>query len=129
MKLTIKTRLIAAFTLLIILTGFIFYMGNTNSNALSEKTTKIVDINARRMLNASKMSEDLQYISKRERELGLVVDRARLQLLVEEVDERSADFNTRLELAKSLADEKGIVILEDFDSKWQSYFNDQYRFK
>jgi methyl-accepting chemotaxis protein len=129
MKLTIKARLIAAFTLLIILTGFIFYLGNTNSNALSEKTTKIVDINARRMLNASKMSEDLQYISKRERELGLVTDQARLQLLVEEVEERSADFNTRLELAKSLADEKGIVILEDFDSKWQSYFKSYNQIK
>ncbi len=69
MQLTIKTRLILGFVVSLSAAFFIFFIGNSNSSQLSDRLNSIVDINSRRLVLALKLSEDRQFMKKREKDL------------------------------------------------------------
>ncbi len=121
MRLTIKARLILAFSVLICLTGGIFYLGNSNSFVLNDKITDIIKINTRRILLAGKIAEDVQFITKREKDLILTKQADELQALAKDIDDRNALLNERVEQIRGIADDKGLEILDDFTGKWNEY--------
>ncbi|MDJ1493145.1 methyl-accepting chemotaxis protein [Cytophagaceae bacterium DM2B3-1] len=120
-KLTIRARLIIAFSLLVALSGIIFYIGNNSSNSLNNQLNAIVEVNAKRMLLASQVTEDLQFISKREKEACLSITKERGKQLLEEVDTRKKEMDSRLEEIKGLADEEGQQIIEELIEKKEAY--------
>jgi methyl-accepting chemotaxis protein len=122
MKLMIKTRLITAFVVLVALSGAIYYLGSTNAGALNDRVNSIVDLNVKRILMASKSAEDIQFITKREKELIMTNDIDEIQEYIEVIEERSADMVSRIDQLKTISDEKGVEILDDFTSSWNSYW-------
>jgi methyl-accepting chemotaxis protein len=121
MRLTIKARLILAFSVLICLTGGIFYLGNSNSFVLNDKITEIIKVNTRRIQLAGKIAEDVQFITKREKDLILTKQADELQALAKDIDDRNALLNERVEQIRGIADAKGLEILDDFTGKWNEY--------
>jgi methyl-accepting chemotaxis protein len=121
MKLTIKARLIIAFAVLITLTGIVFYIGNSNSYELNNQLNEITLVKAKRLTLALRISEDIQFITKREKELCLKSDDQTLQTLATEAETRFTELSQRLEELKGIADEKGVEILEDFSTQWNAY--------
>src|SRR5689334_17125338 len=121
MKLMIKTRLITAFVVLVVLSGAIYYLGSTNAGALNDRINSIVDSNVKRILLASKSAEDIQFITKREKELIMTNDLNEVQEYIEVIENRSADMVARIDQLKSISDEKGVEILEGFTANWNNY--------
>ncbi|AHM60148.1 methyl-accepting chemotaxis sensory transducer [Flammeovirgaceae bacterium 311] len=121
MNITIRTRLIFAFTVLIGITGFIYYLGATNTNTLNEQISFIVDKSSEKLLLSAQLSEDVQYITKREKDLILTRDRETLQEVVADVDQRFAEMNKRLDDLKAVEDEGGLEDVAIFEEKWKDY--------
>jgi methyl-accepting chemotaxis protein len=129
MKLTIKGKLLFAFSILIVLAGAIFYLGTDNASILNERISTIVEQNAQRIALAGRMNEGIQYITKREKDIILTRDQEVLQQLSKEIDDRNVLFNERMEQLRSLSDEKGIEILDNFSAQWSNYQNDLARIR
>jgi methyl-accepting chemotaxis protein len=121
MKLMIKTRLITAFAVLVVLSGAIYYLGSTNAGALNDRINSIVDLNVKRILMASKSAEDIQFITKREKELIMTNDPEEVLEYIKVIEERSDDMIERIDQLKNMADEKGVEILDGFSSNWNNY--------
>jgi methyl-accepting chemotaxis protein len=121
MKLSIKTRLLAAFVILVGLAGAIYYLGSSNAGVLNDQINNLVDLNVRRIMLASKSAEDIQLITKREKEFIMERSAERMQEYLKVIDERNAEMLERVEQLKSMSDEKGLEILEEFSTNWESY--------
>ncbi len=129
MQLTIKVRLIIASSLLVGLSGFIFYLGNSNSNELNNWTTTIIKVQTKRIMLAGKIAEDIQFITKREKEIIINKEAEVLQDLVKDIENRMSELDSRVDQFKELADEKGLEHLANFESKWQEYTKNYNRIK
>jgi methyl-accepting chemotaxis protein len=121
MNFTIKLRLILQTALVLIAAVVIFFFGSNKLNELNNKFNNIVDINVKRMSLAQKISEDIQYVTKREKDLIMTKDKQLLQSQLKETEDRIEVLGSRVEELKTLADEKGIEIIEEFSGKWQEY--------
>jgi methyl-accepting chemotaxis protein len=122
MNLSIKGRLIMAAIIKLSAAFIVFFIGTNVAFQLNERINTIVDVNTKRLFLASKMAEDLQFITKREKDLCLTRESEKLQELIRETDARQAAFNNRVEELRNLVDEKGAILLEDFEAKNQGYF-------
>jgi methyl-accepting chemotaxis protein len=121
MQLTIRTRLIIAFTLLITSAGIIFYLGSSNSKELNNWITVIIKIHANRIKLASKLAEDVQYITKSEKNFIIITKPELLQEVTRDADKRLKDMDDRVEQLKALMDEQSQDELDDFNQKWAEY--------
>jgi len=121
MKLSIKTRLIVAFAILIALSGSIFFLGNSNAYSLNEQLNTIVDTNVKRILLASKTAEDVQFITKREKELILATQVEEVQDYANIIEDKNAELQERIEQLRNISDEKGVEIIETFSTRWNDY--------
>ncbi len=123
MKLTIKNKLILGFSLLLLLTVVIYYVARDNANKLNNNLNHIVEVGSQKIIIASKMAEDVQYITKTEKDLILTRDREVMQNMVNEVDERLKVFNERLGRLKALSNEQELVLVNSFEKDWFNYFS------
>jgi methyl-accepting chemotaxis protein len=121
MKLSIKARLIVAFVLLIGLSFAIYYMGNSTANALSDRVNTIVDQNVKRMMIASDIAEDIQLITKREKEMILTEEADEVQDYIKQIETRSDEVADKIEQLRSISSERGQEILEEFNASWNTY--------
>jgi methyl-accepting chemotaxis protein len=122
MKFSIKTRLIFGFTILILLSGAIYYLGKANANYLNNSLNSLVDKEVRRIILAQKSAELVQLITKREKDFLLENELSSKLGYVKEIEERNADLLANLEQLRSISDERGLQIIEEFTSNWDDYF-------
>jgi hypothetical protein len=104
MNLTIKGRLILAFSILIAIAAYMFYIGNSVAFELNKSVTTLVEINSKRLAHSLKVSEDLQFIGKREKALIISRDRAELTKIHQEIIDRQVEMKSRFADLRSLAD-------------------------
>lgn len=121
MKFNIKNRLIVAFTVLIGIAGLMYYLGTANTQNLNEQLNHIVDVNVTRINLAGKIAEDVQFLTKREKDMILTPEKDRLEDLVEAYDQRHDEMYERLDQLKAISDENGVLIVEEFFEKWDAY--------
>jgi methyl-accepting chemotaxis protein len=121
MKLTIKSRLILGFVVLITLAGAIYFLGTSNASTLNDTIEKIVSVNSKRLQYAMKIAEDVQFITKREKDLILTKDENELDEYSKAVADRTQEMLGRVEDLKGLSDSRGLDILEQFGKNWDSY--------
>jgi len=121
MKLSLRARMIIAFSTLIILSGVIFFIGAKSSSQLNESITRIVKVNVQRISHAAKMAEDIQFITKREKDLVITTERDQLDDLSKDIDKRVEEITTRMDKLREISDDVGIELIETFDLKWQDY--------
>jgi methyl-accepting chemotaxis protein len=98
-----------------------YWLGSHSTEELNNKVNNITGINSKRLALALKISEDLQYVSKREKDICLSPVVSEKEKFADEAETRIATTTERIGELKSLADEKGQAIIEDFENRWNSY--------
>lgn len=121
MKLSIRTRLITAFVVLLALSGAIFFLGNANANMLNTKINDIVDLNVARLMLAARTTEGIQFITKREKELILSRNVDDMREYIQMIEARTELMLNRLSKLRDMSDEKGVEILDNFSKSWDTY--------
>jgi len=121
MKLTIKARLLLGFAILITLAGAIYFLGSTNASTLNDNVTTIVTINVKRMQLSMKTAEDLQFITKREKDIILSDDEQEIDDYAAVINERSNIMLTNMETLRNISDDRGKEILDQFGKNWTDY--------
>lgn len=129
MKLTIKTRLIVAFIILVGISGIMFYLGTSNTEMLNKRLNLIIDQNVTRMNLANKIAEDVQYLTKREKDMILTPEKDRLEDLIIDFDSRHEEMESRVEKLRAMSDAQGVEILEAFDENWKGYMKNYKEIK
>jgi methyl-accepting chemotaxis protein len=122
MKFTIKNRLILSFSLLIILTAFIFYIATSNSRSLNDNLNQIVNINLKKVQLAGSMSGDIENITKRGKDIILSAkDKDLLEDAIKKGEDRNDKLNKRIEELKSIGDKEEMEFLAEFETQWNVY--------
>lgn len=129
MQLSIKARLIIAFSLLVGLSSVIFYLGNSNSNELNNWTTTIIKVYTKRIMVSGKIAEDIQFITKREKEIIINTEADVLQELVRDIENRMSELDSRVDQLKEVSDESGEEAISNFTGKWQEYLKNYSKIK
>jgi methyl-accepting chemotaxis protein len=129
MNLTIKARLLFAFTLLVAISGIIYFIGSKNTENLNARVNQIINVNTNRMMLSVKLSEDVQFLTAREKELVMTREPIELQELTSEFDKRHTEFEDRLEQLKVIVDERGLEFVNDFAANWQEYLKDHRKIR
>lgn len=129
MNLTIRSRLILAFTILVAISGIIYYIGLKNTGNLNSSINQIIKVNASRMMLANKLAEDVQYLTAREKELIITRDRIELQEISNDFNKRHAAFENRLENLRTMVDITGLEFVNDFSVQWEQYLKDFRKIK
>jgi len=121
MKLTIKARLIFGFVVLVALSAAIYLQGSSNASILNESLNTIVTLNAKRVQHAMKIAEDVQFITKREKDLILTRDDQELEEYAKAVSDRSQDMLSRIDDLRNISDQRGQEIVDQFSKNWETY--------
>ena len=121
MKFTIKTKLILATIIQLSAAIIVFYIGNSNAYELNKKIQEIIEINTSRISLSGKIAEDVQFITKREKDIILAEERDVLLDLVKQVEDRSEKMEERYTKLRDISDDKGIEILDNFQLRWEEY--------
>jgi len=121
MQLTIKAKLIAAFVLLIVFSLFIYFIGDSNSFILSERIDDIVDVNTKSINLARQINEDIQIISKREKDLLLEADEDKNRNHVRFIETHEALMRGRIEKLRTVSDEEDNELIDEFIVNWDDY--------
>ncbi|MDJ1486159.1 methyl-accepting chemotaxis protein [Cytophagaceae bacterium YF14B1] len=121
MRFTIKIKLILAFTFLLFLSAIIFFLGNSNLNTLNTRVDNIVHVNARLISLSAKVAEDIQFITKREKDLIINRDQEQMEECLEDIDTRTPQMNKRIEELQNLSSPQDKELLEQFQLVWKDY--------
>lgn len=122
MHVTIRTKLLSAFVLLLVITGIVAYLGDRNLAKMNDRLNEVVSVNAQRMKLGAKLAEDVQYTAKVNR--GMILFRADPEMRLQqarEVEQRNLEIFERLEQYKTLADAQGQQNAEMFEQKYKEW--------
>ncbi len=128
-NLTIKSRLIMAFSFLVLVTALVFLLGTVNLASMNERLNLITQSTAEKIKLAARVNQDILYISRAEKNIILSDNEAEMQEYVRSIEDRKLELNERLSKLSELVDESGKVALSDFNAKWQSYLSQYEKVK
>src|SRR5688572_1933890 len=117
MKLSIKTKLIAAFSLLILLTIAIFYLGSNASNDINNSLNRIVNINASRVVYSTYVRGTVHILAGKVRDMCLLEEPEQIQEAAKEFEEKAGDCRALLDQLSEVADERGLELIKQFNLK------------
>lgn len=114
MRLTIKTRLIAAFVLLLGLSGIIYMMADQNAGKLNNSLNDIINSNSKRLIYVGKISADMQVIATRTREIVLSGDKNFIDENRALVEQKQKEVDRNIEELLRLQNEQAAAITQEF---------------
>jgi methyl-accepting chemotaxis protein len=121
MKLSIKTKLIAAFALLILLTVIIFYIGSNASNDINNSLNRIVNINASRVVYSTYTRGTVHILAGKVRDMCLLKEPEQIQESVKDFENKTNDCRTLLVQLSEVADERGLELISEFEGKYNEF--------
>jgi methyl-accepting chemotaxis protein len=122
MNLSIKGRLIIAFTFLTIIATTIGYVGIQNSRMINEKLNDIVAINANQIKVGSKLAEDIQYTAKVNR--AMIIFRENKDLRTKQANDletRFAEVYERIDKMKLISNEQNLDRAKEFEIRFKQW--------
>jgi methyl-accepting chemotaxis protein len=127
MKLSIKARLIAGFSLLILLTAVIFYIGNNASGNMNNSLNRIVKVNAARVVYSTYIRGTVHILAGKARDLCLLKDQDLVQEAVNDIETKTNDCRGFLTELNALADERGLELIGVFEVKLNEFLKQTAR--
>jgi methyl-accepting chemotaxis protein len=121
MKLSIKTKLITAFSLLIVLSVVIFYLGSNASNDINNSLNRIVNINGSRVVYSTYVRGTVHILAGKVRDMCLLKEPEQIQEAGKEFEEKAKDCSALLQQLSEVADEKGLELISQFKSKYDDF--------
>jgi methyl-accepting chemotaxis protein len=127
MKLSIKTKLIAAFALLILLTAVIFYIGSNASNDINNSLNRIVNVNAARVVYSTYTRGTVHILAGKVRDMCLLRDPEQIQEAVKDFENKTGNCRALLDQLSEVADEKGLELISEFEGKYNEFLKHSAR--
>ncbi|HYC87444.1 MAG TPA: methyl-accepting chemotaxis protein, partial [Chryseosolibacter sp.] len=127
MKLSIKTKLIAAFALLILLTVVIFYIGSNASNDINNSLNRIVSINASRVVYSTYTRGTVHILAGKVRDMCLLKEPEQIQEAVKDFEKKTSDCRALLDQLSEVADDKGLELISEFEIKYNEFLKHSAR--
>ena len=121
MKLTIKSKLISTFSVLIIISVIVFMIGENASRSLNDKITKIVEVNGQRLILGADVSQDIQFLAKYEKNLILSDSLPEMEEIIKLIDNRTDKMEVKIEALRLVASDEGQLILDEFRTDLNIY--------
>ncbi len=128
-KLTIRAKLILAFSFLVIITTLVFIMGTVNLSNMNERLNTISNSTAQKIKLAARANQDILYVSRAEKNIILADNEAEMMEYINAVEERKQALNQRIEELNKLVDDEGKLALNEFTAKWQNYLSQYEKVK
>ena len=122
MKLTIKSKLISTFSVLIIISVIVFMIGENSSRTLNDKITEIVDINAQRLILGGDLSQDIQFLAKYEKNLILSDSLPEMEEIINLIDNRADEMEAKIAALSLIASDEGQLILDEFRTDYRHVY-------
>ena len=121
MNLTIKTRLIIAFLLLIGLSASIYIMADRALNNLNDRLNTIVSSNAQRLVYNGQLSTDMQYNAVRIRDIIMSDDQAFIMESMNLREQRQKSLDRTVEELLKLQSEERQALTNEFIEVREQY--------
>ncbi len=121
MKLTIKSKLISTFSVLIIISVIVFMIGENASRSLNDKITKIVEVNGQRLILGADVSQDIQFLAKYEKNLILSDSLPEMEEIINLIDNRADEMEAKIAALSLIASDEGQLILDEFRTDYSMY--------
>jgi methyl-accepting chemotaxis protein len=122
MKLTIKAKLIAAFIVLIALSGVIYFLGTSSLSDMKDRINQIVNTNAERIKLSGDINQDIQLITKREKDMILARKEQDVNGYINEIETRMKEMQAKVDQLRDISDEEGVEIVNKFNAEWKKYY-------
>lgn len=121
MNLTIKTRLIGGFSVILILLVISAALGTNRLSGIIERLNAIVDVSAERIKLCGAVNKDMNAIVRAEKNLILSNSEEKMAEYSQKIDSLIADMQKKEENLISISDKEGKEKLDSFKLAWSSY--------
>ena len=121
MNISIKAKLISGFSLIIILTGVIFFIANLTISNFNQNFNTIIDREVERIMLSQRSAELIQLITKREKDFLLSESLDEKEDYTKEIEGYGSELESKIRELADISDKRGLAILEDFDKSWNTY--------
>lgn len=121
MKLTIKTKLILGFTLVLSMLAVSAFLGIHKLGGIKAGLDRIVDTNVAKIMLTVDLRKGLLMIGRAEKNLILADTTEEMNRHAANIEQYLRDFDASYEKLLAVADEKGKVLLGDFSKEWARY--------
>jgi len=118
---SIKTKLIASFSLLILFLVISAWFGVGGMSKINTQLNDIVYISAEKVKLAARINQDLLSISRAEKNIILASTQEEMDIFSTNTDLENAEMGKRLTKLRALLDDDGKRILDKFVNTWDQY--------
>ncbi len=121
MKLTIRTKLIVGFSVLLALLAFSALLSLQRLGAINDRLNRIVDYNNAKVEAASEMRTQLLMIARAEQNLILTDSPEQMNHHAANIDRYATVMQESRQKLGALADERGKELLKELDEPWAQF--------
>ncbi|MBK6264554.1 MCP four helix bundle domain-containing protein [Marivirga sp. S37H4] len=118
---TIKTKLIVSFILLIFFAGLIFLLASINMSGLNKRINRIADSTAQKIKHGARVNREIINIAQAEKDLILTESSEEMERLIRQIEQKQLDVESRLKFISDNSEEEGKNIINNFSAKWNAY--------
>jgi methyl-accepting chemotaxis protein len=118
---SIKTKLIASFSFLIILLSLSSWFGITGMSSINKLLEGVVDVSAEKIKLSAHINQNLLAISRAEKNIILAKTQEDMDVFSENTALVNADMTERRVKLRGLIDDDGKVLLDKFSNLWDEY--------
>jgi methyl-accepting chemotaxis protein len=118
---SIKTKLIASFSLLIILLSLAAWLGITGMSSINILLEDVVDVSAEKIKLSARINQNLLAISRAEKNIILAKTQEEMDVFSANTDVENTEMTERRVKLRTLIDDDGKVLLDQFSDLWDKY--------
>jgi methyl-accepting chemotaxis protein len=118
---SIKTKLIASFSFLIILLSILAWLGVTGMSSINKLLEDVVDVSAEKVKLSARINQNLLAISRAEKNIILAKTHEEMDVFSANTTTENTEMTERRVKLRTLIDDDGKVILDQFSNIWDEY--------
>lgn len=118
---SIKTKLIASFSFLIILLGTSAWLGISGMSNINNHLDYIVDYSVDKVKLAARINQDLLSISRAEKNIILAATQEEMDVFSDYTAKENKAMSERRDKLRRLLDDDGKLLLDQFANTWNDY--------
>jgi methyl-accepting chemotaxis protein len=118
---SIKTKLIASFSFLIMLLSITTWLGTTGMSSISKLLDNIVDVSAEKIKLSARINQNLLAISRAEKNIIIAKTQEEMDVFSANTFAENTEMSERRVKLRALLDDDGKVLLDQFTNIWDQY--------
>jgi methyl-accepting chemotaxis protein len=118
---SIKTKLIASFSFLIILLSLVAWLGTTGMASINNLLEGVVNVSAEKIKLSAHINQNLLAITRAEKNIILAKTTEEMDVFAENSALENAEMTERRVKLRELIDDDGKLLLDQFSNLWDNY--------